>query len=86
MPHARLIRFAGIALVLALAFALNPSADKQRAAIREAVAGALGIGALAAFTTTYDSWGVCSYATMQDRTVSIGALGVVHVRELLPNR
>lgn len=76
----------GTAVLAALAFLLNPSADRHRAAIKSAVAersplaGALGIGALASFTSTYHSWGVASYTTIGDRTVSIGAFGIVHVR------
>jgi hypothetical protein len=83
---------AAMALVVALAFVFNPSAEKHRSAIKAAVAerspvaGALGIGALAAFTTTYHSWGVYSYTTANERTISIGALGVVHVRDLLPGK
>lgn len=92
MARTGLFSAASLALLLALAFVLNPSADRHRAAIKEAVAerspvaGALGLGSLAAFTTTYHSWGVCSYTTSNERTVSIGAFGIVHVRELLPSR
>ncbi len=80
---------AGLALVVALAFVTNPSADRHRAAIKAAVAerspvaGALGVGALAAFASTYDSWGVASITTANGRTLSIGAFGVVHVRPLV---
>jgi hypothetical protein len=92
MPRRRRFTAAGIALLLALAFALNPSADRHRAAIKEAVAerspvaGALGIGALTAFTSTYHSWGIFSYTTTNERTISVGALGVVYVRDLLPSK
>jgi hypothetical protein len=81
---------ASLALVVALAFVTNPSADRHRAAIKEAVAerspvaGALGIGALAAFATTYQSWGVASITTANERTLTIGAFGYVHVRPLMP--
>jgi hypothetical protein len=81
---------AGLALVVAIAFVTNPSADRHRAAIKAAVAerspvaGALGIGALAAFTSTYHSWGVASVTTANDRTLTIGAFGIVHVRPVLP--
>jgi hypothetical protein len=73
------------AAVTAAAFLLNPSAEQHRAKIKEAVAqrspiaGALGIGALTAFTSTYHPIGVASYTTANDKTVSVGALGVVYV-------
>jgi hypothetical protein len=87
MTQTRLISLTTAALVLALAFVLNPSAEKHREAIRAAVkdrspvAGALGVGALTAFTSTYQTWGVCSFTTVNDRTVTIGAFGIVHVRD-----
>lgn len=80
------------ALVVVVAFVSNPSADRHRAAIKAAVAerspvaGALGIGALAAFTSTYQSWGVASITTVNDRTLSVGAFGIVHVRPLLAEK
>jgi hypothetical protein len=74
------------AAVTAAAFLLNPSAEQHRAKIKEAIAerspiaGALGIGALTAFTSTYHPLGVASYTTTaNDKTVSVGALGVVYV-------
>ncbi|QTN27251.1 hypothetical protein HZ993_18425 [Rhodoferax sp. AJA081-3] len=69
--------------VVALAFVLNPSADQHRAKIKAAVAersplaGALGIGALAAFASTYHPLGVASYTTVNGKTVSWGAFGMV---------
>lgn len=84
-----LFAVAGLALVVALAFVTNPSADRHRNAIKAAVAerspvaGALGIGALAAFTSTYHSWGVASTTTVNERTITIGAFGLVHVRPLV---
>jgi hypothetical protein len=92
MQQTRVLAAAAVALLLALAFVSNPSAERHRAAIKEAVAerspvaGALGIGAIAAFATTYHSWGIYSYTTSNERTVSVGALGVVHVRELMPTK
>lgn len=73
------------AAVVAGAFLLNPSPERHRAGIREAVAqrsplaGALGVGALTAFASDYRSLGVASYAMVNGRVVSVGALGVVHV-------
>jgi hypothetical protein len=88
MTRPRMIGPVVIALVVALAFVLNPSAERHRAAIKEAVgdrsplARVLGVGALAAFASTYHSWGVCSTTTVNGRTLSIGAFGIVHVRSL----
>lgn len=73
------------AAVTAAAFLLNPSPEQHRDKIKEAIAersplaGALGIGALTAFTSTYHPLGIASYTTINERTVSIGALGMVFV-------
>ena len=73
--------------VVAAVVALNPSPERHREKIRQAVAqrsplaGALGVGALAAFVSTYHSLGVASYTTVKDRTLSIGLLGMVFVLE-----
>lgn len=72
---------------LVAAFALNPSAERHRSEVREAVAerspvaGLLGVGALTAFVSTYHPLGVASYTTVNDRVVSIGAFGIVYVRQ-----
>ncbi len=69
--------------VIALAFVLNPSPEQHRTKIKAAVsersplAGALGIGALAAFASTYHPLGVASYTTVNGKTVSWGAFGMV---------
>ncbi len=69
--------------IVALAFVLNPSAEQHRAKIKAAIAersplaGALGIGALAAFASTYHPLGVASYTTVNGKTVSWGAFGMV---------
>jgi len=85
---ARTIGLLSIAAVsLVLAFVLNPSPEKHRAKIKEViaerspVAGALGLGSLAAFTSTYHSLGVASYTTVGERTVSFGVLGMVFVSQ-----
>jgi hypothetical protein len=71
--------------VLALAFLLNPSPDRHRAKIKEKIAerspiaGALGVGSLTAFVSSYHSLGIGSYTTAGDRTLSIGFLGMVFV-------
>lgn len=73
------------AALTAAAFVLNPSPERHREQIRQAIAersplaGALGLGALTAFTSTHHPLGVASYTTVNDRTVSIGAFGVVLV-------
>ena len=75
------------AVVVAAAFVLNPSPERHRARIKEAVAqrsplaGALGVGALTAFASSYHSLGIASYTTIQGRTVSVGAFGLVFVMD-----
>ncbi|MCK9381917.1 MAG: hypothetical protein M0P95_12760 [Sulfuritalea sp.] len=70
-------------VVVALAFLLNPSPERHRAEIRNAVAerspiaGVFGLGALTAFASTYHPLGVASYTTVNDRVVSVGAFGMV---------
>jgi hypothetical protein len=92
MHRTRPLAALAIVLLLALAFVFNPSAEKHRSVIEEAVAdrsplaGALGIGAIMAFVTTYHSWGICSYTTSHERTISVGAFGLVYVRDLLPGK
>lgn len=85
MPKAAVTSAVIAAAVTAAAFLFNPSPEQHRARIKEAIAersplaGALGIGALTAFTSTYHTLGVASYTTANDRAVSIGALGMVFV-------
>jgi len=85
MQKSRYVAVIGVLSVLVLALALNPSAEQHRAQIKTAIAerspiaGALGIGSLTAFTSTYHSLGVASYTTANDKTVSVGAFGVVVV-------
>jgi hypothetical protein len=73
------------AAALALAFALNPSPERHRLKIKEAisernpVAGALGLGSLAGLASSYHSLGVASYTKVGERTLSVGALGLVYV-------
>ena len=72
---------------VAAAVALNPSPERHREKIRATVAersplaGALGVGALAAFVSSYHSLGISSYTTVKDKTLSIGVLGMVFVLE-----
>jgi hypothetical protein len=85
MPKTSIALPAMAAVLVVLAFVLNPSAERHRAKVKEAIAersplaGALGLGALAAFVSTYHPLGVASYTTVNDRTVSVGAFGLVWV-------
>jgi hypothetical protein len=75
------------AIALVLAFVLNPSPERHRARIAEVIAErsplaeVLGIGQLTAFTSSYHSLGVASYTKVGDRTVSVGAFGMIFVSE-----
>jgi hypothetical protein len=77
---------AGVAL-LAAAVLLNPSPARHRATIKESmgernpIARVLALGAVTAFASSYHSLGVASYTTAGDRILSVGALGLVYVRE-----
>ena len=74
-----------LAVIVLLAIVLNPSPERHRDRIRDAVgqrspiAGALGLGSLAAFVTNYHSLGVASYTKAGDKTLSVGAFGLVFV-------
>ena len=87
MRKSSLIPLAVPGIALVLAFALNPSADRHRASIKETVgersqiARVLGMGALAAFASSYHSLGVASYTTAGERTLSVGAFGLVYVMQ-----
>lgn len=79
-------RSAFIILALIVAgFWLNPSPERHRDEIKAAIssrspiAGALGLGAFAAFASTYHPLGVASYTTVNRRVVSVGAFGMVFV-------
>lgn len=75
------------AAALVLAFVLNPSPERHRATIKSAttqqspLAGMLGLGSLKAFVSSYHSLGVASYTTAGERTVSVGAFGMVFVTQ-----
>ncbi len=85
MPKPAVVSAIVSAVVVALAFVLNPSAERHRAEIREAIAerspiaGVFGVGAITAFVSTYHPLGVASYTTVDGKVVSIGAFGVVYV-------
>ncbi|MCU0930252.1 MAG: hypothetical protein MUE43_00345 [Serpentinimonas sp.] len=88
MTKATVVSAVVTAAVIGVAFLLNPSPDQHREKIKAAiaerspVAGALGLGALAAFTSTYHPLGVASYTTVNGRTASVGALGMVFVMDM----
>ncbi|MBI2278247.1 MAG: hypothetical protein HYU74_12905 [Dechloromonas sp.] len=71
------------AVTIALAAVLNPSPEKHREKIKEAIAArsqlerVLGIGQLTSFVSRYHSFGVGSYTTVDDKVTSIGAFGMV---------
>ena len=83
MSKSPIVSVVVIGIVVALAFVLNPSADQHRAKIkasvaeRSPIAGMLGMGALAAFASTYHPLVVGSYTTVGEKTISWGAFGVV---------
>lgn len=87
MPRPSVISAVVTAAVVAAAFVLNPSPEQHRTEIRQAIAersplaGVLGIGAITAFTSTYHPLGVASYTTVNDHVVSIGAFGLIYVRQ-----
>ena len=76
---------AAVAVLVAAAALLNPSAERHRSQIqktlaeRSPLAGVLGLGALAAFVSNYHSVGVASYTSIRGRTVSVGVMGMVFV-------
>jgi hypothetical protein len=86
--RAPLVTLAVVAGLLLLAFLLNPSPERHRDRIRQAVgarspiAAVLGLGSLAAFASSYHDLGLASYTTAGDQVLSVGAFGYVHVREL----
>jgi len=82
----------GISLLVAVALAvlavvLNPSAERHRAKIKQAIAErsqvekVLGVGQLTAFVSKYHSVGVGSYTTVNDKVTSVGAFGMVFVSD-----
>lgn len=75
------------AITIVLAVVLNPSAEKHREKIREAIAErsqlerVLGIGHLTSFASRYHSFGVGSYTTVNEKLTSVGAFGLVFVTD-----
>lgn len=85
MQKNSLVTLAVVLALVVLAFLTNPSPERHRAKIKEAIgerspiAGALGLGSLAAFASSYHPLGVASYTTVNEKTVSVGAFGMVYV-------
>lgn len=81
------IWFVAGAIFVALAFALNPSAERHRDSIKESIAGrsqlaaVLQLGSLTAFVSNYHSLGVASYTKVNDKLQSVGAFGMVFVTD-----
>ena len=87
MSKRTVISVVAIAAVVVLAAVLNPSPERHRARIKDVIAerspiaGALGVGALTAFASSYHSLGIASYTTAGERVVSVGLFGMVFVRQ-----
>jgi hypothetical protein len=85
MARSPVVPLATVAVVLALAFLLNPSPERHRQKIKDTVAQrspvarVLGLGSVAAFASTYHSLGLASYTKAGERTLSFGLLGMVFV-------
>ncbi len=75
------------AVLVLLAIVHNPSPERHREQIRETlgerspIARVLGLGSLAAFASSYHSLGLASYTKAGDRTLSVGAFGLVFVND-----
>lgn len=73
------------ALIIGLAFALNPSEAQHRAKLRAAVEAKepisqlFGISALVTLDVKYQSFGFMSLTTRGSRNVTLGMYGYVHV-------
>lgn len=74
-----------LAVIVVLAFLLNPSPDRHREKIsstvaeRNPIAGMFGVGAITALASGYYSLGLASYTKANDRVVSVGFMGMVFV-------
>jgi hypothetical protein len=87
MPLTKSITALVIVGALGLAVVLNPSADRHRTKIKEAIAERsqldklLGVGEFTAFASKYHSLYLGSYTTAGDKVLSVGAFGMVFVSE-----
>ena len=84
-PRSTLAPIVITAAVVAAAFVFNPSPERHRLKIKEAVAErsavarVLSLGSLAAFASNYHSLGVASYTRVGERLLSVGFMGFVYV-------
>lgn len=75
------------AVLLALAFVLNPSPERHREKIKQVIAErsqlerVLGIGQLTSFASRYHSFGIGSYTTVNEKVTSVGVFGMVFVAD-----
>lgn len=75
----------GLAVIAGIAVLTNPSPERHREQIksqlseRSTLSKVLLVGPLTAFASNYHTVGVASYTTVNERTVSVGAFGVVVV-------
>jgi hypothetical protein len=87
MPKRLLSSVVTLIVLVALAFVLNPSPERHREKIKEAIAErsplakALGVGALAAFASNYHTLGVASYTKAGGKVLSVGFMGMVFVAD-----
>lgn len=87
MRKSHFIWFMAGALTVVLAVLLNPSAERHRAGIKASIAersqlaALLRLGDLVSFVSHYHSLGIASYTTVNERVLSVGALGMVFVLE-----
>jgi len=87
MAQRALLPWLTLAALLAAAYVFNPSADRHRDKIKQAVAERsqveklLGVGHLTAFASRYHSLGLASYTTVNDKLSSVGVLGMVFVAD-----
>ena len=82
-----IISFVAAAALIIVAAALNPSAERHRAKIKETIAErsqlekVLGVGHFTAFASKYHTVWVGSYTTVNEKVSSVGAFGMVFVSE-----
>lgn len=76
-----------LAILLVAALLLNPSAERHRTVIKKTIAERsqidkmFGVGHLTAFASTYHSFWLGSYTTVNDEVQSVGIMGFVMVME-----
>lgn len=79
---------AALVVLAVVAFVANPGPEahrnklKSEIAARSQIAAVLQLGSLAAFVSEYHTLGLASYSTVNGRTVSYGAFGLVYVPDI----